>query len=162
MTITQSTTMQAYQLKAGGVRARMAILRMIAAESTNNPGDWKKARRYTMGDWEAAYCAGFNQGDPGVTWYTHGGKQFRNERELSTGWYTDEHCDDTAIGVVAPLPHGRYIAGYTWTCNGERVYFSQVFDDEDDAARMADEHARVFAEVQREYEQEFEQEETDE
>lgn len=159
MTIAQSTTIQAYQLRKGGTPARMAILRMIAADSVNNrnestrmqPGDWRGARRYTMGSYAAAYCSGINQGVS--DWYSHGGEQFRNERDAGevlrlghNGWFTDSYQDDIAVGIVASLTHGRFIAGYRWTSNDERVYFGEVFTDEEDAARMADEHARVFAE----------------
>lgn len=163
MTISQSTTIQAYQLRKGGTPARMAIFRMIAADSANNrnestrlqPGDWRGARHWTLGIYEAAYCAGLDQGFNNGTsvWYTHQGEQFRNERDAAdvarlshTGWFSDSHQDETAIGIVASLTHGRFIAGYRWTSNGERVYFGDVFTDEEDAARMADEHARVFAE----------------
>lgn len=163
MTIAQSSTIQAYQLRAGGTRARMAILRMIAADSVNNrnestrlqPGDWRGARHYTLKSYEAAYCSGINQG--AGQWYSHGGEQLRNERDAGDvcatvrrnsggGWYTDAYHDETARGIVASLSHGRFIAGYRWTSNDERVYFGEVFTDESDAARMADEHARVFAE----------------
>jgi hypothetical protein len=81
---------------------------------------------------------------------------FRDERTASEvlpldhrGWFTDDD-DATAEGIVARLPHGRFLAGYVWHDNGERVYFPRVFDDERDAARMADEHALVFAESSRE------------
>ena len=77
-------------------------------------------------------------------------------RSLPRGWYTDGDQNDTAIGIVARLPHGRFLAGYRWSANDERVYFPQVFDDESDAARMADEHARVFAESAREDSERFE------
>ena len=159
MTIASQTTQQAYQLNNGGARARLAILRMIAADSVNNfnpqtrlnPGDWKGARHYTLGNWEGAYISGLHQGSEG--WYTHGGEQFRGERDASSilgghrasGYYTDTDYNEKAIGVIGRLSHGRYIAGYRWTSNDERVYYPQVFDDEDDAARMADEHASVFA-----------------
>lgn len=168
MSIAQSTTIQAYQLRKGGTPARMAILRMIAADSVNNrnpttrlqPGDWRGARRYTLKSYAAAYCSGLHQGFNGTDrykspiWYTHGGEQFRSEREAGDilgrwrgqGWYTKTDGQETAIGIVASLTHGRFIAGYRWTSNDERVYFSEVFTDEKDAARMADEHARVFAE----------------
>lgn len=160
MTIAQSTTIQAYQLRKGGTPARMAILRMIAADSVNNrnestrlqAGDWREARWWTMKNYSAAYGSGINQGSVGQ-WYSHQGEQFRNERDAGdvvrlrhTGWYTDSFQDDTVIGIVASLTHGRFIAGYRWTANDERVYFEEVFTNEDDAARMADEHARVFAE----------------
>lgn len=160
MTIAQSTTIQAYQLRAGGTRARMAILRMIAADSVNNrnestrlqPGDWRGARDYTLSSYAAAYCSGIHQG--AGQWYTHGGEQFRNERDAHdcsggpdhTGWFCDVYHNEKAIGIVAGLSHNRFIAGYRWTSNDERVYFGEVFTDESDAARMADEHARVFAE----------------
>ena len=170
MTISQSTTIQAYQLRKGGTPARMAILRMIAADSANNrnsstrlqPNDWRAARRYTLCNYAAAYCAGINQG--GKEWYSHMGEQFRNERDADacnggpdhSGWFTDSEGYDKAVGIVASLTHGRYIAGYRWTSNDERVYFDGVFTDESEAARMADEHARVFAEVAREHSEKYE------
>lgn len=170
MTIAQSTTIQAYQLRKGGTPARMAILRMIAADSVNNrnkstrlqPGDWRAARRYTMGSYAAAYCSSISQGFDGKSpiWYSHQGEQFRNERDAGevvrlghTGWYTDSYQGGLALGIIASLPHGRYIAGYRWTDNDERVYFGDVFTNEEEAARMADDHARVFAENCRDHEE---------
>lgn len=169
MTIAQSTTIQAYQLRKGGTSARLAILRMIAADSANNfnhatrlqPGDWRGARRYTLKSYAGAYCSGIRQGSG--QWYSHGGEQFRNERDAHdceggpdhTGWYTDVHQHETAIGIVASLTHGRFISGYRWTGNDERVYFPEVFTDESDAARMADGHARVFAESVKEDSERF-------
>lgn len=167
MTIAQSTTIQAYQLRKGGTPARMAILRLIAADKANNrnpytrlqQGDWRGARSWTMKNYATAYCSGINQGFDGAgharsaVWYSHHGEQFRNERDACevlrmrhTGWFTDNYQDETAVGIIASLPHGRFIAGYRWTSNDERVYFDEVFTNEDDAARMADEHARAFAE----------------
>lgn len=170
MTISQSPTIQAYQLRKGGAPARMAILRMIAADSANNrnpstrlqPGDWRAARRYTLCTYAAAYCAGINQG--AGSWYSHMGEQFRNERNADaceggpdhSGWFTDSEGYEKAIGIVASLTHGRFIAGYRWTSNDERVYFDEVFNDESEAAQMADEHARVFAEVEREHSARYE------
>lgn len=167
MTIAQSTTIQAYQLRAGGTRARMTILRMIAADSVRNrnestrlqPGDWRGARHYTIGSYAAAYGC-FSQG--GSDWYSHAGEEFRDERDAHTiyprlerGWYTDGDCHEAAIGIVARLSHGRFVAGYRWTSNDGRAYFGEVFTDEIDAARMADEHARVFAESAREGDEQF-------
>ena len=63
------------------------------------------------------------------------------------GWYTDGDGTDKIIGVVASLPNGRFITGYRWASTGERVYLNGVYTDETEAARMADEHARVFAEA---------------
>ncbi len=164
MTISQSTTIQAYQLRKGGTPARMAILRMIAADSANNrnpsarlqPNAWRAARRYTLGNYTEAYCAGINQGEN--EWHSHMGEQFRNERDVDNcdggpdhrGWFTDNEVYDKAVGIVASLTHGRFIAGYRWTSNDARVYFNGVFTDESEAAYMANEHARVFAESARE------------
>lgn len=164
MTISQSTTIQAYQLRKGGTPARMAILRMIAADSVNNrnpytrlqPGDWRGARSYTLKSYADACAHGLYAGADG-TWHTHGEDHFRNERDAGdvvrlghSGYYTDVYQDGLAIGIVASLPHGRFIAGYRWSDNDERVWYPAVFADEEDAAQMADEHARVFAEMARE------------
>ena len=170
MSIAHSTAIQAYQLNAGGTPARMAILRMIAGESASNAalppskrlpaGDWRAARRYTLASYAATYGC-LSQGRQGSepVWYSHMGEYFRRENYASEyretgirhdGWYTDDCQDGMARGIVAALPHGRFIAGYEWTDNGERVYFGAVHDDAIDAARMADEHARVFAEQARE------------
>lgn len=143
-----SKSIQAYQLRSGGVRARMAILR-------NQSANWRSARSWKMNNYESAYCSGLHSGANGSdkVWYSHGGEQFRNERDAHdvtrlrhTGWFTDTDGRETVVGIVASLPHGRFIAGYRWTSNDERVYYGEIFDDEDDAARMADEHARVFSE----------------
>lgn len=172
MTISSQTTIQAYQLKAGGTPARLAILRMIAADSVNNAnphtrltvGDWKAARRYTMGTYAAAYTsrpfAGSNKNDP--VYYVFG-EYFREEQcshdildhLAHTGWFTDCEGRDKAVGIVARLPHARFIAGYTWTANDERVWFPKVFTDETDAARMADAHAESFANSCREDDERF-------
>ena len=164
MTISQSTTIQAYQLRKGGTPARMAILRMIAADSANNrnprtrlqPNDWRAARRYTLCNYAAVAGAGINQGAD--HWYSHTGEQFRNEKDAyvcdggpdHSGWFTDSEGYDKAIGIVASLTHGRFIAGHRWTSNGERVYFDGVFTDESEAAQMPNEHERVFADSARE------------
>jgi hypothetical protein len=168
MTIHSDTTIQAYRLNKGGVRARMSILKMISAESKigNKPPslaipDWRAARHWGFDSYESAYAtmsAGQQNGTS--VWYSHAGPEFRNERfadECSDGpdhrgWYTRENGETgrdgsgLARGIVACLPHGRFIAGYHWGDNDERVYFPEVFTDEGDAVRAADEHARVFAE----------------
>ena len=63
------------------------------------------------------------------------------------GWYTDSDGNDKVVGIVASLPNGKFITGYRWASNGERVYLNGVYTDETEAARMADLHARVFAEA---------------
>lgn len=144
---------------------------MIAADSVNNaneqtrlqPGDWKGARHWTLKGYAAAYGM-LDQGMQGDTpiWYSHCAPDFRDERDaheiiprLTCGWFTGSDANETAVGIVCRLSHGRMIAGYRWTSNDERVYFPQVFTDEEEAASMADEHARVFAESAREDSERF-------
>ena len=178
--LAQSTAIQAYQLRPGGTRARLSILRMEAIETAKAPlyagtdriKSWRDVRAYTLGGYASAFGHGLFGGSQGEgraktsIWYTHSGEYFRNETDAHefsndygrryidhTGWYTDTEASEMAIGIVAQLPHGRYIAGYRWTSNDERVYFPEIFSGEDaqkEAARMADEHARVFAEDARE------------
>lgn len=140
------------------------------------PKSWRDIRGTTHKSVAAYCCAGLNQGFNGKgftrvpVWYGHGGAQFRDERFAHecedgpdhTGWYTQadgatsRDGSGLARGIVGRLPHGRFIAGYWWGDNGERVYFADVYDDEREAARMADEHARVFAEDAREDNERFE------
>lgn len=139
------------------------------------PKTWREARRYGFANWRAAYCAGLNQGFNGEAnaktpvWYCHTGPCFRNERFADEcedaprsvrehfGWYTDCDSQETARGIVSRLPHGRFIAGYHWTSNGERVYFPTVYDDEREAASAADSHAESFAEGAREDDYQYSQ-----
>lgn len=126
----------------------------------HKPKSWRDIRGTTH-DKVHIYCGdlsrGMNNGEP--IWYTHTGPAFRGEQYADevaprainhTGWFTDVHQSGKARGIIARLPHGRVIAGYTWTDNGERVYFPEIFENEIDAALMADEHARVFADNCRE------------
>jgi hypothetical protein len=173
MGIHSSTRIQAYQLRKGGAPARLAILKMIAVDSVNNsnehtrltPGDWKGARNYTLESYASAFRHELDQGlqDGEPVWYSHGGEQFRGERFADeceggpdhTGWYTDGDCSESSRGIVGRLNHGRFIAGYHWYSNDERVYFPQVFYSERDAARASDSHAERFADYAREYSERF-------
>jgi hypothetical protein len=90
-------------------------------------------------------------------------REFRNERFADevvrlnhTGWFGDtEHGEKLHRGIVGSLPHGKFIAGYFQDDNEERIYIHETFDDESDAARMADEHARIAAEKEDEYSQKW-------
>lgn len=143
---------------------RLATLRKA------NPANWREAREYGFGNWRAAYCdmsQGFNGASEAhrvPVWYTHTDEQFRGERFADdcegvnlrhTGWYTDAHQEGKARGIVGRLSHDRFIAGYYWSDNGERVYFNKVFTDEREAAQMADAHAESFADIAREHSERF-------
>lgn len=167
------TIPQYLQLNKGGAMARLCILKNKAAY-TNAPdvnlppsrglASWRDAREWNFGNWRHAFgelSQGFNGTDSNKTpiWYCHTGEQFRNEQFADEvqdspikhrGWYSNEDCSSKVRGVVGQLTHGRYIAGYHWSDNGERVYFGEVFDDLREAARAADSHAEAYAEAARE------------
>ena len=71
-----------------------------------------------------------------------------------TGWWFDDDCNDKIRGIVILLPHGRYMAGWSMGEHMASAIEPGIFDDIDEAARMADEHARCAAEHEREYRQE--------
>jgi hypothetical protein len=145
--------------------ARLAHLRALAANEHKQ--DWRAARAWNLGNWYAAY-GNLSQGSrtDGKTsraiWYSHMGPHFRNEQfadEIDgarighTGWFSDSDQRATFRGIVCNLSHGRFIAGYYWSDNGERVYFDRVFDDAVEAARYADGEAESIAESEREYDE---------
>lgn len=125
------------------------------------PKSWRDLRGATHKSLAAYGIQGLHQGqnDGGVSWYSHSGPNFRMEQAVHawddvridhTGWYSDADYGEKVVGIVGLLPHGRFIAGYYWSSNGERVYYPEVFDSVRDAAHAADEHARVYAENCRE------------
>ena len=125
------------------------------------PKSWRDLRGTTHKGLAAYGSQGLHQGqnDGGPIWYSHGAAYFRGEKEAHkwddvrishTGWYSDADYDEKVVGIVGLLPHGRFIAGYYWSSNGERVYYPEVFDSVRDAAHAADEHARRYAEDCRE------------
>ncbi|MNK49865.1 hypothetical protein D3C87_687300 [compost metagenome] len=156
---------QYLQLNKGGAMARLSILKMQTSEHNDKRppstrrASWRKAREYGFDNWADAYAA-MHRGtdtDGANVWVTHCGEYFRDEqdahdvlRDLHRGWFTDTMQDEKAIGIIARLPHGRFLAGYRWTSNDERVYFGDVHTDADEAAHAADGHAEAFAEMARE------------
>jgi hypothetical protein len=68
-----------------------------------------------------------------------------------TGWFLDSNQDEKARGVVVRLPHGRFLAGYAAEYRGICEVSAQVFSTAEDAARDADEQARIYAEEEFEY-----------
>lgn len=69
-----------------------------------------------------------------------------------TGWFTDDYgTGDKIRGIVILLPHGRFMAGWSMGEGMASTIEPGVFDAIDEAAQMADEHARVAAENEREY-----------
>ncbi len=153
-------------LKIGAPR-RLACLRTSAQRynekfPSGSAATWRTVRYATLTH-PGGLRPGSNGGAP--IWYAHAGAQFPREKYADEcyqgirheGWFTDAECDEKARGIVVRLPHGKFIAGYEWSCNGERVYFPEVFVDESDAARRADAHAESFADACREHDEKFRQ-----
>ena len=146
-------------LKIGAPR-RLACLRTSAQRHSEkfpsgSAATWRTVRYATLkrlGD----LAQGMNGDTP--IWYADTGPAFRRETYADLcaegpnhrGWFTDAECDEKARGIVVRLPHGKFLAGYEWSDNGERVYFPEIFTDEEDAARAADGHAESFADACRE------------
>ena len=143
-------------LKIGAPR-RLVHLRTSAQRHSEkfpsgSAATWRTVRYATLTHLGGLH-RGMNGGAP--IWYARAGAAFRREKYADEcyqgirhkGWYTDAECDEKARGIVVRLPHEKFIAGYEWSANGERVYFPEVFVDESDAARRADSHAESFADA---------------
>lgn len=185
-------------LKAGAP-ARLCILKNRAAY-TNAPdvnlppsqrfADWRAAREFGFNTTSLDLCAGYNvkheyrngasQEIRVPIWSTFSGPHFRAEAKIHelpdlrishSGWFADADCSATMCGIVARLPHDRWMAGYYSSENGETVYLARVFDTLEEAAQEADDEARRHAEEEKEYSErwqaahdlddEIEQKETD-
>lgn len=144
-------------LEVGAV-TRLRQLRALAKSTMKK--SWREARSCGFDNAHQHFGALSASGDG--NWYTHNGEEFRNEQDAQNvvrlrhdGWYTDGECSESAVGIIARLPHGRFIAGYRYTMNGERFWFSDTYTDDEAAAHMADEHARIFAENCRDDDERF-------
>jgi hypothetical protein len=136
-----------------GAKARLAIFKREAAQGNwVRPMTWRDVRFAKL-----TRPSGIESSKN--TWYASDENDaLRREsradeivNQRHKGWYTDVDCQETAFGIIVRLPHGRIIAGYRWDANGETVYYPEIFTDAEEAARMADEHARCFAEESREH-----------
>src|SRR5574337_1552861 len=83
--------------------------------------------------------------------------EIKSAKIRHTGWYVDDdQCMGTIRGVVAYLPHGKYLIGYYESDNGEYVIRTDaIINDESDAARWADGFAEGYAEECREHNARF-------
>lgn len=132
------------------------------SQNDTRPYTWRDVRYSGFHNARAARCElspGFNDNGQDVIWYCHTGPYFPRERFADEcdggpdhcGWFADDEGNGIVRGIVAALPHGRFLAGYYQSDNGERVYFADIFDDERAAARFADSEAKTLAESEREY-----------
>lgn len=151
-----------------GAKHRLQALRADAAKLAANPHrnmhvaanpNWRIVRYRKFSDKYPRACMGRIGPDAVITAFAAHHLPVRDVRDCGdvirmrhTGWFTDEGCQEYMLGIVCRLTHGRFVAGYRWTSNDEYVIFvGEIFTDEDDCARMADEHARVTAETEKEY-----------
>lgn len=139
-----------------GAPARLALFRREASQGKwARPMTWREVRFAKL---NSAPDSWNGTNGASAVWYSFGALPFRSINYCDDvlrsidhrGWFTDGESE-TARGIVARLPHGRFLAGYELSMNGEQVVYGELFDDEADAARMADEHARVIAEQESEY-----------
>jgi hypothetical protein len=151
---------------------RLSDLRIQAQKLlsvSGNAATWRDVRKYGLHNWAPAFgdlsqgFDGSNERNKVPVWVTFTGEKFRSECyadqcenapryvKENLGYFTDDFFGETARGIVGRLTHGRFIAGYEWSCNGERVYFGEVFAEEREAAQRADQSAESFAEVEREH-----------
>lgn len=71
-----------------------------------------------------------------------------------TGWFCDEFQDQTIRGIVVYLTHGRMLAGWSMGDGmASLIECDEVFTDEIEAARRADDLAESAADVEREYQE---------
>lgn len=145
---------------------RLEYLRSLARHHAS--GDWRAARTTGYDDlWMSTLCAGSQgEGNRRVKIWTSvdGGPYFKRQCfadecesaprdvRMHKGWYTDgADMSATARGVVARLPHGRFLAGYYWSENGEYVYAADVYEEEREAILAADSMAQRFGEEESDY-----------
>lgn len=148
------------------LRSRLAYWKKRAAGNAPEYRDWRKTAKGSIGYMVRpdGFGTGYNgEGHHRQTVYVAFSAQLKEQdahevaRTNHTGWFTDVHHYDTAIGIIAKLPHNRWLAGYRLTMNDERVYFADIHDSAEDAARAADSHAETIADAEREYSHKFQE-----
>ena len=102
-------------------------------------------------------CIGFyldNVGQPFARW-TWADKT--EARINHTGWFTSDFCDEKIRGIVARLPHGRYLAGWAIGVNMLASVENTLFTSEAEAAYFADSMAEQQAQAEWEYQARFQE-----
>ena len=70
-----------------------------------------------------------------------------------TGYFCDLHADQTIRGIVAILPHNRFLAGWSMGEGMASEVDGSIYDTPEDAAHAADSMAEYVAEREREYQE---------
>lgn len=170
--------MKSYLNLNAGSRGRMAALKRAAdklnaghnlrkSQGNTIPYTWRDVRYATFVTYSAA-CVALTKGQVNDVhaWYCHTGEQFPRERYVDEcesvnishrGWFSDTGEHSTIRGLVVALPHGRFLAGYAHSDNGERVYLAELYDTEAEAARAGNHYAEKTAEAAREYDERYQE-----
>lgn len=156
---------------------RLALMRQAFARHSTDyphcpdyakPANWRKVRAYTLGGYAAAFgLASVNMAGELYS-FDENSIPVRRVRFADAvtrishkGWYVDcEGNGDRGVirGIVASLSHGRFIAGWHWSDNGEySLDTNEVFSNDDDAAKAADNAAERIADDYREDDYRFRQ-----
>lgn len=122
---------------SGGSVARLARLRAEAKRLSSLPymsgsKTWREARYSKFSSLYPEACAGFNGSEPIVSAFSADALPVRRIQYADellklrhSGWYADDDgTRGTIRGIVASLPHGRYLPGYYGSDNGEYVLFT--------------------------------------
>lgn len=140
-----------------GAKARLEILRKAS------PENWRKARYISFKSPSYELAKGFNNNGKTPVYYAFT-QYFPREtycdnvagtRIGHSGWFCDEDGHETARGFIVKLPHGKFLHGYELTDTRERVYFLDLLDDAEEAARYADGEAELIAERMRADDQKY-------
>lgn len=150
-----------------GAKRRLALLRKRADELNQRhpamPGNatWRDVRHCGLHNHREARRELSPAGGEGTPrWYCHAGPAFEREifvdesgdvRMDHAGWFADTWQHNVIRGLIVRLPHGRFLVGHYEKDNGERVYYSELYDDERTAVYRADRLAQRVAEEQMEY-----------
>ena len=142
-----------------GAKNRLAALKASAANGKwVNPMTWRNVRFATFKS-SCELSRGLNNKRPVYYSFSQVFERQKFADEIlqsgNRGYYSDIDCDSTIRGIVVKLPHGKFIAGYYWSDNGEYVYYPEIETDENDAARSADHYAEQYAELCREDSERF-------
>ncbi|WP_052159475.1 hypothetical protein [Alcaligenes faecalis] len=150
-----------------GAKRRLAMLRKRADELNQRhptmPGNatWRDVRHCGFHNHRESRCElSPTEGKGAPRWYCHAGPAFEREifvdeseeaRIDHTGWFADTWQDNVIRGLIVRLPHGRFLVGHYEKDSGERVYYSELYDDERTAVYRADSLAQRVAEEETEY-----------
>jgi hypothetical protein len=161
--------MKTHDILQAGSPHRLQIFRAEAAKLGNMshrrllPTTWRTARYSKLSGDHGAACMGRNDNRPVITAFSESALPMRWVKNADDmihlkhrGWFTDIEGLESTRGIVAALPHGKFLAGYVWKVNDEHVLFLDIHDTPEDAAHAANRHAKRFAEYTREDAERFE------